>query len=177
MLPTDSVVEWSDDTSGDQPLLIGDLLVWAPAVARPLDLHWLWVVTASEPEAGMSAMSIVIEPDAEGCWSPNTVSQVLADWTAVHAGRTDITYRYEPALISDLALRIAAAARDSEPTVVVESEDGLVHTLADASRAAGVLMTSCGRVVTDGWKRRGGLLLTPEMTDDECDAEFDRICC
>ena len=107
-LPDGCEIEWGDDASGDQPLLTGALLIWAPAIARPLHLHWLWVVTGAEPEAGMSAMSIVVDPDAEGCWTPAQISQALTDWAAVHAGRLDLTLTYQPRLISDLALRIAA---------------------------------------------------------------------
>lgn len=104
-LPANAVVEWGDDANGDQLLLTDDLLVWAPAVARPLGLPWLWSITDTEPEAGLSAMSIVVHP--ERAWTPACISQVLADWTAVHAGRPDLTFRYRPAFISDLARRLA----------------------------------------------------------------------
>ena len=40
-------------------------------------------------------------------------------------------------------------------------------------------MTRCGLVVNPAWPRRenGGLSFTPEMTEEEDDAEWDRICC
>ena len=106
-LPWGSVIDWGDDASGHQELLDDDLLIWAPRIARPLGLPWLWSVTAAEPDAGMHAMSIVIHPDPPGGWAPATVSGVLQDWAAVHAGRPDLTFRYQPAFVSDLARRLA----------------------------------------------------------------------
>ncbi|MBD0324020.1 MAG: hypothetical protein ICV72_11635 [Aldersonia sp.] len=176
MLPTGSVVEWGDDTSGDQPLLSDDLLIWAPSIARPLDMHWLWAVTASEPESGMHAMLIVVHPDEEGCWTPAQISQVLGDWVAVHAGRMDITFRYNATFISDLARRMAELGSEAAeaPDPMVESPDGRLHTLV----VGGSATTACGLTVTHEWSVfTDTIIITPEMTDDECDWQFDRLCC
>jgi hypothetical protein len=176
-MPRGTVIVWGDDTSGDEAVLTGDLGVWAPALARPLGLNWVWVISAAEPAEGLGPLSIVLPAEDE--WTPAFVSEVLREWTEAHTGRTDISYVYDPSLTSDWVTELAQRLQEGEANEpAVESEDGRLHSIALQTTADGRPMTECGLVVAQGWPERDGRLFFPvEMSDEEFDREWDRVCC
>ena len=117
-LSSGTEIVWSDDTSGDEPVLTKNYLdVWSPLVARAVGLNWVWYIASPaehdrdpghDPEdASPHPLDLVVDYDAHGedgtaGWTAAHVCEVLWEWVRVHVGRDDLRFRYDPTLMSDM---------------------------------------------------------------------------
>ncbi|MBA2529603.1 MAG: hypothetical protein H0V19_06505 [Euzebyales bacterium] len=183
-LPAGMVIHWGDDASGDEPVLTGSLCVWAPEIARPLGLNWIWTIDTREgyrrldPEAGPGPLNLLVPYDVtdaaghEG-WRPELVNQVLQDWLVAHSGRSDLRFRFDPELMSDVVRELIDGGGElSAP--VAEDPDGVLHDLVETGTQ---LWTRCGLEVAPSWgMRTAELWISEEMIEDDIGRELLRGC-
>ena len=94
--------------------------IWAPDLARPLGLSWVWTVQTppGERDEPLEPSDWYIplpgtrrEEGGELGWSVATVNEALHGWVAFHAGRPDLRMRYDDDLVSDWILEIVERDR------------------------------------------------------------------
>lgn len=183
-LPAETVIPWSDDASGDEPVLSGWLDVWAPELARPLGLNWVWTIDTPkecrglDPESLPGPLNLVVPYDvADGVghegWPPELLNRVLEDWVAVHSGRCDLRFRFDPELVSDMVRELSERG-DELSAPLAEDPDGVLHDLVETGTQ---LWTLCGLEVAPSWgMRAAGFWITDEMSEDDIEREFLRGC-
>jgi hypothetical protein len=180
-LPTGSVVTWADTWCQPDPMTGRWCDVWAPALARPLGMGWIWTIHPSGSASDFSAFGAlelvvvqdIVTSEGERAWSAAAISGALEDWVAVWASRTDLTFACEPELMSDLAVELLGRA-ERPPAAVVEAPDGELHELVEHDAR---LWTACGLRVEDSWTVRSAeILLDGDLTDEELDRLLSAGC-
>lgn len=162
-LPPATAIAWGDDTVADEPVLTHSLDIWAPEVARPTRMNWVWTIESPERAALLEdevddvAGPLDLEVAFDGVddagkpgWLPESLSRVLEDWVTIHTGRDDLVFVYDPDLTSDWVKDMLArreARGDFDPPLV-EDPDGLRHRVADGPERH---RTACGREIGSGW--------------------------
>lgn len=151
-----TVIRWGDDGLAEGGVLTGWVDVWAPELARPLRLNWLWTVQhpGSGPEDGapdgpltLEVPADAVDENGESGWHPGTISAALESWVRVHAGRGDLVFAYEPDLRSDMLTEIME--RDDFDAPKLEDPEEQLHEVVEVNE---VLATRCGLKPGPAWR-------------------------
>ena len=146
---------WTVDYPSDEPAtpdqiyLEPDAQIWWPREAFESGEHDRYAITGvnespNETDAQRLGEGAVAHP----AWSSTAVNAALREWCAVHAGRGDLTFAYDPHLldaeVDELAELADAALSGLEPTYeiapgVVATAQALDFLLADPERAAHII--------------------------------------
>lgn len=130
-LPHAAVVPWGDDHAGeDAPVCVGWVDVIVPPLQAVALMNWVWTVLPPDDEdvdpsdplvivlpedvdtwerhSDTGPVRLTADPQEPGWrrrrgWTPTAVSRALEAWTAHHAGRSDVTFRWDPAMVSPMA--------------------------------------------------------------------------
>jgi hypothetical protein len=124
--PAGEVVRWtSPNLSEEEPVALGFADIEVRQLCELFGVLWLWTVVDPDDPLPRDELTVAIEKDRVGGWSPERISRGLEDWTVEGLGRTDIRFHWDPKAPSAIIERVRDAERRSEGKPTIEIGEGV----------------------------------------------------
>lgn len=102
-LPPDSAIGWTSvDVTAEEPSASGWVDVEVPEILDLLQVGWVWTVIApAERDASLEdPLTLVVPPDTDDGWTPDSISRALKEWARAQTGRDDLRFEWDPTIDS-----------------------------------------------------------------------------